>query len=43
MIGAFVFRVRTGDKNIIRQGVADIVVFVVAAVLILLGILTLTR
>jgi uncharacterized membrane protein YphA (DoxX/SURF4 family) len=41
MIGAFVFRVRTGDKNIIRQGVADVVVLVVDAVVIVLSLLAL--
>ena len=41
MIGAFAFRVRTGDKNIIRQGVADVVVLVFDAVVIVLSVLAL--
>jgi len=41
MIGAFAFRIRTGDKNIIKQGVADIVVFVLDAVVIVLSVLAL--
>jgi uncharacterized membrane protein YphA (DoxX/SURF4 family) len=43
MIGAFVFRVRTGDKEIIKQGIADIAIFVLTLVIILLSILTLAR
>ncbi len=39
MIGAFAFRLRTGDREIVRQGIADIVVFVLALVVILLSIL----
>jgi hypothetical protein len=43
MIGAFAFRVRSHDRAIIREGVADIAVFVLTLVVILLSILTLTR
>jgi DoxX-like family len=43
MIGAFVFRLRTRDKAIIREGIADIVVFVLALVVLVLSILTLAR
>jgi hypothetical protein len=43
MIGAFGFRVRSHDKAIIREGVADIAVFVLTLVVILLGILVLAR
>jgi uncharacterized membrane protein YphA (DoxX/SURF4 family) len=43
MIGAFVFRVRTGNRGIIRQGIADIAVFVLTLVVILLSILMLAR
>jgi uncharacterized membrane protein YphA (DoxX/SURF4 family) len=41
MIGAIVFRIRTGDKKIIRQGLADIVVFVVDAVVVVVSVLAL--
>jgi uncharacterized membrane protein YphA (DoxX/SURF4 family) len=41
MVGAFAFRIRTGDKNIIKQGVADIVVFLLDAVVIVLSVLAL--
>jgi hypothetical protein len=43
MIGAFGFRLRSGDRAIIREGLADIAVFVLTLVVILLGILTLAR
>jgi uncharacterized membrane protein YphA (DoxX/SURF4 family) len=43
MIGAFGFRVRTRDKNIIKQGIADIAIFVLTGVVILLSALTLAR
>jgi len=43
MIGAFGFRVRTRDRAIVRGGLADIAVFVLTLVVILLGILTLLR
>jgi uncharacterized membrane protein YphA (DoxX/SURF4 family) len=43
MIGAFVFRVRTGDREMIKQGIADIAIFVLTLVIILLSILTLAR
>jgi hypothetical protein len=41
MIGAFGFRIRSRDKAILREGVADIVVFVLAAVMIVLSVLAL--
>jgi len=41
MIGAFAFRIRTGDRNIIKQGVADIAVLVLDAVVIVLSVLAL--
>jgi hypothetical protein len=43
MIGAFLFRVRTGDKAILREGLADIAVFVLTLVVITLNIITLAR
>ena len=43
MVGAFLFRVRTGDKAILREGLADIAVFVLTLVVITLNIITLTR
>jgi hypothetical protein len=43
MIGAFGFRLRTGDKAILREGLADISVFVLTLVVILLSILMLLR
>jgi DoxX-like family len=43
MIGAFGFRVRTGDKAIMREGVADIAVFVLTLVVIVLSILAILR
>ena len=43
MIGAFAFRIRSRDKSIIREGLADIAVFVFTAVAILLSALTLAR
>ena len=43
MIGAFIVRLRTGDKEKIRQGIADIAVFVLTLVVILLSILHLTK
>jgi hypothetical protein len=41
MIGAFGFRLRSRDRSIIREGVADIAVFVLTLVVIVLGILAL--
>jgi hypothetical protein len=41
MIGAFGFRLRSRDRAIIREGVADIAVFVLTLVVIVLGILAL--
>ena len=43
MIGAFGFRIRTGDKAIVREGIADISVFVLTLVVIALNIITLAR
>jgi hypothetical protein len=43
MIGAFGFRLRTGDRAVMREGIADIAVFVLTAVVILLSILTIVR
>jgi hypothetical protein len=43
MIGAFGFRLRTGDRAIVKQGIADIAVFVLTLVVILLCIITLLR
>jgi hypothetical protein len=43
MIGAFLFRVRTGDKAIQREGIADIAVFVLTLVVITLNIIALAR
>ena len=43
MIGAFGFRIRTRDKAIVKEGIADIAVFVLSAVVILLSALTLAR
>jgi uncharacterized membrane protein YphA (DoxX/SURF4 family) len=43
MIGAFGFRVRSRDRAIVREGIADIAVFVLTLVVILLDILTLSR
>jgi DoxX-like family len=43
MIGAFWFRIRTGDRAIVREGLADVAVFILTLVVILLGILTLLR
>jgi uncharacterized membrane protein YphA (DoxX/SURF4 family) len=43
MIGALVFRIRTGDRNTIKQGIADIAVFVLTGVVILLSALMLAR
>jgi hypothetical protein len=43
MIGAFGFRLRTRDKAIVREGLADIAVFVLTLVVVLLCILTLAR
>ncbi len=41
MIGAFAFRLRTRDRAIIREGLADIAVFVLTLVVIVLSILAL--
>ena len=43
MIGAFAFRVRTHDRAIVREGIADIAVFVLTLVVITLSIISLTR
>jgi hypothetical protein len=43
MIGAFGFRVRSHDRAILKEGLADIAVFVLTLVVILLSILTLVR
>jgi uncharacterized membrane protein len=43
MIGALVFRARTGDRTVLREGVADVVVLVVAVVVLVLDFLTLAR
>jgi DoxX-like family len=43
MVGAFLFRLRTRDRAIIRGGLADVAVFVLTLVVVLLSILTLTR
>lgn len=43
MIGAFLFRLRTRDRAVIRQGLADIAVFVLTLVVITLSIIALTR
>jgi hypothetical protein len=43
MIAAFGFRVRSHDRAILKEGFADIAVFVLTLVLILLSILTLVR
>ena len=43
MIGALAFRLQSRDKSIISGGVADIAVFVLTAVVILLSSLTLAR
>ncbi len=43
MVGALGFRLRTGDKAILKEGLADIAVFVLTAVVILLSALTLAR
>ena len=43
MIGALGFRVRTRDKAVLKEGLADISVFVLTLVVILLSILTLLR
>lgn len=41
MIGAFGFRVRTHDRAIVREGLADIAVFILTLVVITLSIITL--
>ncbi|HEY5231018.1 MAG TPA: DoxX family protein [Galbitalea sp.] len=43
MVGAVGFRVRTHDRAILKEGLADIAVFVLTLVVILLSILTLVR
>jgi uncharacterized membrane protein YphA (DoxX/SURF4 family) len=43
MIGAFAFRLRTRDRAIVREGIADIAVFVLTLVVITLGIITLAH
>jgi DoxX-like family len=43
MIGAFAFRLRTRDKAIVREGIADIVILVLAVVLIVLDVLAITK
>jgi uncharacterized membrane protein YphA (DoxX/SURF4 family) len=43
MIGAFGFRLRTRDRNVVKQGLADIAVFVLDLVVILLSILNIVR
>jgi uncharacterized membrane protein YphA (DoxX/SURF4 family) len=43
MIGAFAFRVRTHDRAIVQEGIADIVVFVLTLVVITLSIITLAH
>jgi len=43
MIGALVFRFRTGEARVRRGGVADVVVGLVAVVIIVLGALVLSR
>ena len=42
MIGAFVFRLRTKDRAVVRQGIADIVLLVLAVVMIVLETLALS-
>jgi hypothetical protein len=43
MIGALAFRVRSHDRAVLREGVADVVVFVLAAAVIVLSVLTLAK
>ena len=43
MIGAFGFRLRTGDRAIVKEGLADIAVFVLILVVITLDIIDLAR
>jgi hypothetical protein len=43
MIGAFGFRLRAHDGAILKEGIADIVVLILALVLITLNVLTLAR
>jgi uncharacterized membrane protein len=43
MIGAVGFRTRTRDRAIIKQGVADVAVFVLVIVVIALSVIALTR
>ena len=42
MMGAFVFRLRTKDRAVVRQGIADIVLLVLAVVMIVLETLALS-
>jgi DoxX-like family len=41
MLGAIGFRIRTRDKKIIQQSVADVVILLIAAAIILLSVLAL--
>ena len=43
MIGALVFRLRTRDPAIRREGIADVVVFLLALIVVVLSILALVR
>ena len=43
MLGVFGFRLRSADKAVVKEGIADIAVFVLTAVVILLSALTLAR
>jgi hypothetical protein len=43
MLGAFGFRIRARDRAILREGIADIAVFVLALVVITLSIIHLSR
>jgi hypothetical protein len=43
MIGALVFRFRTRDRAILREGIADVVIFVLALIVLVLSVLTLVR
>jgi hypothetical protein len=43
MIGALWFRLRADDRAMRREGIADVAVFVLAAVVIVLGVVALAR
>jgi DoxX-like family len=43
MLGAFGFRIRTNDREILKEGLADIALFVLTLVLITLDIISLAR